>query len=389
MNRMTRGPDFDLSLDRLREIGSLKWTQHPDALGAFVAEMDFGTAPVVSDAMHRAIDDGLLGYLPGHLETAMAESFTDFAADRYGWRVDPAGVRPLADVAAGLVAAVEELSEPGRPVIVPTPAYMPFLFLPQTLGREVIEVPMAVDGGRYVYDLEALDAAYEAGGHLLVVVNPHNPIGRVLEEGELRAVSEVVERHGGRVFADEIHAPLVYDGHRHVPYASVSDAAARHSVTAVSASKAWNIPGTKCAQLVLTNDADAARWAEVGLRSEHGASTLGVVANIAAYRDGGPWLEEVLAHLDANRRVLAELLAEHLPEVGYTPPEGTYLAWLDCRRLGLEAPGEFFREKAGVAMTEGRLCGRAGAGFVRHNVATPRPLLEQSVVAMARALGRG
>jgi cystathionine beta-lyase len=181
----------------------------------------------------------------------------------------------------------------------------------------------------------------------------------------------------------------VYNGHRHVPYASVSEVAARHSITAVSASKAWNIPGTKCAQLVLTNEADAGLWAEVGLRSEHGASTLGVVANIAAYRDGGPWLDEVLGYLDANRRALAGFLAEHLPDVGYTPPEGTYLAWLDCRELGLEAPGEFFLEKAGVAMTDGLLCGRAGAGFVRHNVATPRRVLEQSVVAMADALGRG
>jgi cysteine-S-conjugate beta-lyase len=158
-------------------------------------------------------------------------------------------------------------------------------------------------------------------------------------------------------------------------------------VTAVSASKAWNLPGTKCAQLVLTSDEDAQTWEEVGRRYEHGASNLGVVASIAAYEEGGPWLGEVLAHLDGSRRLLGDLLAEWLPEVGYRQPEGTYLAWLDCRRLGLgDHPGDFFREQAGVAMIDGPACGESGAGFVRYNFATPRPIIEQAVQQMARAL---
>jgi cystathionine beta-lyase len=378
---------FDVSIERLREVGSVKWSQHPEAIGAFVAEMDFGTAPPVADAMHGAIDAGLLGYLPAALDRRLSEAWCAWAADRYGWVVASERVRPLADVMAGMVAALEHFSTPGSPVILPTPAYMPFLFVPGLLGREVIEVPMATDGGRAVYDLDALQAAYDAGGNLLVLCNPHNPVGRVLEPDELAAVAGVVERNGGRVFSDEIHAPLVYGGKRHVPYATVSDAAAGHSVTAVSASKAWNLPGTKCAQLVLTNDADAAVWAEVGHLAEHGASTLGVIANIAAYEEGGPWLDDVLEHLDGNRRLLGDLLAEHLPAVGYTPPEGTYLAWLDCRALDLgDHPAEFFREQAGVALTDGPLCGQAGAGFARLNFATPRPILEQMVVRMAEAL---
>ena len=378
---------FDVSIERLREVGSVKWSQHPEAIGAFVAEMDFGTAPPVADAMHRAIDAGLLGYLPAALDRRLSEAWCGWAADRYGWAVAPERVRPLADVMAGMVAALEHFSAPGSPVILPTPAYMPFLFVPGFLGREVIEVPMATDGARAVYDLDALQAAYDAGGNLLVLCNPHNPVGRVLEPDELAAVAGVVERNGGRVFSDEIHAPLVYGGKRHVPYATVSDATARHSVTAVSASKAWNLPGTKCAQLVLTNDDDAAVWAEVGHLPEHGASTLGVVANIAAYEEGGPWLDDVLEHLDGSRRLLADLLAEHLPDVGYTPPEGTYLAWLDCRALDLgDHPADFVREQAGVALTDGPLCGLAGAGFARLNFATPRPILEQMVVRMAKAL---
>jgi cysteine-S-conjugate beta-lyase len=272
-------------------------------------------------------------------------------------------------------------------VILPTPAYMPFLVVPPTLGRGVIEVPMRLESGRQVYDLDALQAAYDAGGSLLVLCNPHNPIGRVLESAEMEAVAEVVERNGGRVFSDEIHAPLVYDGHQHVPYASLSPVTAAHTVTAVSASKAWNLPGTKCAQLVLSNEADAVTWERVGQRFEHGASNLGVAANIAAYEEGGPWLREVLSYLDGTRRLLGELLAEQLPQIGYLAPEGTYLAWLDCRELHLgDHPADFFLERAGVALTDGPLCGAAGAGFARYTFATPRPVMEETVSRMASAL---
>jgi cystathionine beta-lyase len=379
----------DLTVAELRRRGGLKWSLYPGAIGSFVAETDFGTAPAVTEALHAAVDAAAFGYLPPPLLQAMSEAYTAWSADRYGWAVPPERVRPVADVLAALAAAIEHFSRPGSPVVLPTPAYMPFLTLPPALGREVIEVPMARDGDRYVYDLDALDAAFRTGGHLLVLCNPHNPIGRVLEPAEMTAVAEVVERHGGRVFSDEIHAPLVYPGHRHVPYASLGEVPAGHAVTATSASKAWNLPGLKCAQLVLSNDADAETWARVGLHAEHGASTLGVVANTAAYTGGAGWLDDVLTYLDGNRRLLADLVAEHLPGVRCTPPEGTYLAWLDCRELDLPEPGAFFLERAGVALTDGVLCGVAGTGFVRLNVATPRPVLVQTVEQMGAALAAG
>lgn len=387
---MSQLSSFDaVSIEHLRAVGGLKWSRYPTAIGAFVAEMDFGTAPPIVDAVHQAVDAGLFGYLPESLETRMAAAWCRWARDRYAWDVPVERVRPLADVLAGLQAAVELLSAPDAPVIVPTPAYMPFLTAPLALGRQVIQVPMATEGGRHVYDLDALDAAFDSGGNLLVLCNPHNPIGRVLEPGEMHAVAEVVERHGGRVFSDEIHAPLVYDGHRHVPYASLSATAAAHTVTAVSASKAWNLPGMKCAQLVLSNDRDAQIWAEAGLRFEHGAANLGVVANIAAYTDGGPWLAEVLDYLDGNRRLLGKLLADRIPEIGYLPPEGTYLAWLDCRALDLGShPAAFFLDRAHVALTDGPECGDVGAGFARYNFATPRHVLERTVDLMAEALAR-
>ena len=204
------------------------------------------------------------------------------------------------------------------------------------------------------------------------------------------AVAEVVEANGGRVFADEIHAPLIYPGQEHIPYASVSPAAAAHAVTGVAASKGWNLPGLKCAQLLLSNDADAAVWAERGFTFEHGASTPGAWATIAAYRDGRPWLDDVVRYLDRNRALLAALLAEHLPQVGFLPPEGTYLAWLDCRALDAgtqPSPADFFLAQAGVMLTDGAACGEGGGGHVRLNFATPRPVLTEIVRRMAAAAG--
>jgi len=377
----------EIGIDTLRDLGSVKWSLFPDAIGAFIAEMDFGVAPPITRALHAAVDEGNFGYLPRALAQRMAEAYVEWSRTRYGWEVPAENVRPLADVLAALAVTIEHFSTPGSPVIIPTPAYMPFLTLPLTLGREIIQVPMTPVDGRLGYDLEALDAAFRAGGNLLVLCNPHNPIGRVLTREELVAVSEVVARHGGRVFADEIHAPLVYPGHRHIPYASISPVTAAHTVTAASASKAWNLPGMKCAQLILSSEADLAKWTQVGVLAEHGAANLGVVAATAAYTAGGQWLEEVLAYLDGNRHLLADLLAQHLPQVRYTPPEGTYLAWLDCRGLDLgDHPAEFFVENAGVAMTDGALCGDAGKGFVRFNFATPRPIIREAVERMARAV---
>jgi cystathionine beta-lyase len=386
---MAQRPGFDdVRIEDLRAAGSLKWSGFPGAIGAWVAEMDFGTAPPITRALQDAVGLGAFGYLPEAVGRRMSEAYAHWSSTEYGWDVDPADVRPLADVIAGLQAAIEFFSAPGSPVIVPTPAYMPFLVVPPALGREVIEVPMATRDGRYGYDLDALDAAFRAGGDLLVLCNPHNPIGRVLERAEMVAVAEVVERNGGRVFSDEIHAPLVFPGHRHVPYASVSAVTAGHTVTAASASKAWDLPGMKCAQLVLSNDADRAVWSEVGTLAEHGAATLGVIANTAAFTAGRPWLDEVLGYLDGNRRLLTELVAEHLPGVRLTPPEGTYLAWLDCRALDLAAPGEFFLAEAGVALVDGSRCGVAGQGFVRLNTATPRPVLVRLVEQLGAALAR-
>jgi cystathionine beta-lyase len=376
----------DISRHALRARASRKWDlPGRDLIAAGVAETDLGTAPAVVAALREAVEAMDFGHMPPRLATALGEACAAWHEQRYGWAVPPEDIHPLPDVLRGLELAIEHFTAPGSAVIVPTPAFPAFITVPPTLGRRVLEVPLVPDGqggSGAMYDLDALEAAHRAGGRLLVLCNPHNPTGRVHGVDELRAITAVVDRHGGRVLADEVHAPLTYPGHPHVPYAASSPEAAAHAITVTSASKGWNIAGLKCAQLMLTNPADRATWRRIVGHEPLRASNLGLVANTAAYTHGGPWLDGLLVYLDGNRQRLATLVADLLPEVEHQPPEGTYLAWLDFRGTGLAHPGLLFALRAGIMLLDGRNCGAAGAGWVRLNFATPRPVLVEMVERM-------
>ena len=375
----------------LRARGSFKWTAPgPDGFGAAVAEMDFGAAPPIIDAVGRLTADAAFGYLPPYLADELGAACAEFEQRRYGWELDPASIHPVPDVIKALEIAITHFSRPGSPVILPTPAYMPFLIVPGLLGREIIQVQMCDDAGFFTMDLDAIDDAFRAGGHLLIFCSPYNPLGRVFAADEMAQLTDIVDRHGGRVFADEVHAPLVYPGQRHIPYASTSDTAASHTMTATSASKAWNLPGLKCAEVILTSEPDRQKWEEMGPFASHGASNPGVIANIAAFRHGEPWLAEVLAYLDSSRSLLAELLGRHLPQVRYRPPDGTYLAWLDCTAMGLTgSPGTLVTDRARVTVVDGPAFGAGGEGSFRFNFATPQPVLTEMIERIAAVLNAG
>lgn len=399
MPEPTSSPALTLDDDRdaLRARGSLKWTGLGGEIGAWVAESDLGTAPAVTAALHDAVDRGLTGYLPPAVRSAALRACADLQRRRFGWDVGVERVRLVSDVIAALKVSVDALTPPGSAIVLPTPAYMPFVDLPRRWGRELVQVPLlAGDGGRPALDLEAIDAALAVGAGLVVLVNPHNPTGTVHTRDELVALAAVVEARGAQVFADEIHAPLTLGGRTHVPYASVSEAAARHAVTATAASKGWNVPGLKCAQVVLA-ERHVATWDALP-DPANGVSTLGAVAAAAAYDEGEEWLDEFVAYVDGNARTLAGLLAELAPAVGHRAPEGTYLAWLDLRaalppdaaHLAVDgAPGElaaWLAAASGVVTTDGALCGGVGRGFVRLNLAMPRSLVAEAARRIAAAL---
>ena len=239
--------------------------------------------------------------------------------------------------------------------------------------------------GRAALDLDAIDRALGAGADAVLLCSPHNPTGRVFTAEELGALAAVVERRGARVIADEVHAPLVYPGSRHIPYATVSDAAAAHTITVTSASKAFNLAGLKCAQVVATNHADAQRWRGLGVFAVAGPTPLGIAASTAAYRDGADWLRDLVAYLDGNRHRLRELLAAEVPAITCREPEATFLAWLDCSALGHADPARFFLDHARVALSDGPPFGSGCDQHVRLNFATSWALLEQIVRAMGAA----
>jgi len=386
---MTTSRFDEITRDELSRASSRKWSLHPGTIGAWVAEMDFGTAPAVTAALHEAVATGNLGYLSPTTTQKMADATADWLRRDTGWIVPAENIHPVSDVMSAFEVTVRRYSPADSGVIIPTPSYMPFLSFTPTLGREVFEVPGQTVDGRWQHDLAGIDAAFHAGARTLVLCNPHNPTGTALTRGELEAIAAVVERHNGRVFADEIHSPLRYNRVPHIPYASISAETARHTITATSASKAWNLPGLKTAQFITTNPADEEIYQVFGFAVVYGASTPGVLAATAAYAEGGDWLAEVIEYLDDNRTALRDLLAEHLPQVRYTMPDATYIAWLDCSELGIEGSiADFFRVEAGVTLTDGSLCGRGYADHARLIFAMPRPILEQAVRQMAAAVHR-
>ena len=378
-----------LTPEQLRHISGRKWSDYPDCIGAWVAEMDFGTSPEVKQALGDMVDAGFFGYTPQADIDRLKTSVADWYADTTGWEIPVDRIRPLPDVIQGLVGTLRHFTPEGSHAIVPVPAYMPFLSVPQLCDRELVTVEMHIQNGRWELDLDAIDSTFAKApkGSALILCNPCNPLGRVYERQELEDLAVVVEKHGGRVFSDEIHAPIVYAGGQHIPYASVSDIAANHTTTTVSGSKAWNLPGLKCAEMIFSNDADLEHWKKVGMLDEHGASSIGIVANAVAFSESRGWLNEVLTYLDGSRKLLGELLAEHLPEAGYIEPEGTYLTWIDLTAYDLpDDLGVFFRDEAKVAVTNGTACGESGKGSIRFNMAMSHDLLRQTIGQMATAV---
>jgi cystathionine beta-lyase len=378
----------DVAVERLRRRRTVKWTLYgPDVLAAWVAEMDFDVAPAVRSAIVEAVDREDFGYVEADLG-ALTTACAAFLASQYGWVVPPARIFPVADVLSGISTALDVFVEPGRGVVVPSPAYPPLFEVVELTGRPVVAPPMLRGPDRDALDLDAIDAALASGARAVLLCNPHNPTGRVFTTDEPCALASIVERHGARVVADEVHAPLVYRPNCHVPYASVSDAAAAHAITVTSASKAFNLAGVKCAQVIASNHADAARWRELRVFEVAGPTPIGIAASVAAYRDAGAWLRDLVDHLDGNRRLLGDRLAAELPGVTFRPPDATFLSWLDCSALGLEDPARFFLDQAHVAVSDGPPFGEGCAQFVRLNFATSRVLLELIIGAMGAAVAR-
>lgn len=401
MAEATPNPLAQLSLDELRSRTSMKWRTHPaGVLPLWVAEMDVPLAAPVQRAVERALERGDTGYATG---AGYAAALREFAAERWSWTdLEPSHTAIVPDVMLGIVEALRLLTRPGFPVIVTPPVYAPFYAFIEHDHRVILEAPLSHEGRIDPTTLEAAfaEAARRAPSPVFLLCNPHNPTGTVHTRTELATVATLARRHGVRVIADEIHAPLVLEGAHFVPYLSVPGSENAFSLT--SASKAWNLAGLKAALLIAGHEsvADLARLPE---EVSHGVSHLAVIGHTAAFREGGAWLDGLLAGLDENRALLEQLVDRHLPQARLRRPEGTYLAWLDCTELGLglggktptaeraivtdlDGPAQFFLDRARVALSSGHIFGTGGHGHVRLNFATTPTVLGQAFQQMGDAI---
>lgn len=414
------------TLAELRRRGTKKWRGYPDdVIPMWVAESDFHTCPAVARAIQDCVDREYFGYSADDVE--LREALAAFYERRFGWSFSPDWVRSVPDVVTGVKIAVEELTPAGSAIVLPVPAYNPFFEIPDVTGRPAIEVPMTPEGG---FDLAALEEVFASGtattrgrvvgteeGHggnaeeshgtapagSLILCNPYNPLGRVFSKEELRDVVELAAKYNVRVISDEIHAPIVYPGHQHTPAASISEIAAENTITVTATSKGWNTAGLRCAQMILSSPRDREIMAGVHKLRTGEASTIGIAAATAAYRDESGWLEEQIDYLSGNLDLLERRLPEVLPGVKFHRPEGTYLLWVDVRDVpGLDAttgadsetstdpagptdPAEQILQRAKVAFNTGAIYGAGGAGHLRINFATSREILTQALDRIAAA----
>lgn len=381
--------DIDaISLASLRLRTSAKWrTYEPDVIPAWVAEMDFPLAEPITAALHEAIDRSDAGYRwIGELPNSLAS----FARATWGWDLNPDHVVVLPDVLTGVAQTILALTGLGEGVVVNTPVYPPFFTTVRDIcGRELVDVPLLRDTvGHYELDLEGLAAAFvrpEVTAYLLC--SPHNPTGLTPSADTLAAIAELALTHGVAVIADEIHGPLAHPGTVHTPFLSVSSSDLT-AVSLISASKAWNIAGAKCAQVVAGSTRVMDIMSErVPLEVTYATGHFGVIASIAAYRDGGPWLEQVRAQIATNAHAVHEHVAASLPSIQYVPPTSSYLGWMDFSASGIAGdPSEFILERARVAVSAGPTFGAGGEGFIRLNFGTTPSILTEILARLTRSL---
>ncbi|RPE74317.1 cystathionine beta-lyase [Frondihabitans sp. PhB161] len=364
---------------------SIKWTRYaPDVLPLFVAEMDHGIAPEIEEALVARVRSSDLGYLDG--PGPLAPAFAQFARDRWGWALDPGRVHIATDVSVGIVETIRvALPDAGRVAICP-PVYPPFFELVEEARCQVAEVPLLEKWGVWSLDLEGLERTFADGVGVFLLCNPHNPVGLVHSRETLEALADLAAKYDVLVISDEIHGPLTHPGVVFEPFAPIAESRGARSVVVTSASKGWNLAGVKCSVVVAGDDRTAALLDtftdEVACRT----SILGLHANIAAFTLATGWLDDAIAKIVANDRLLAQLIADQLPGVVYHRPKAGYLAWLDFRGLGLgEDPAVPLREHAYVALNSGLGFGAEGRGFARLNLACSPDTLREAVARIAAA----
>jgi cystathionine beta-lyase len=377
--------NFDQIINR-KNTHSYKWDQNeklfgsPDILPLWVADMDFESPPAVKQALLQRAQHGVYGYTIKDSQTN--QSMIDWFARRQQWRIDSSWISDSPSIVTSLSIAVELYSLPGDSVIIQSPVYYPFYDVIRMNDREVATNPLLLHNGRYDMDFAHLESLMKQGAKLMLLCSPHNPGGRVWTREELTQLGELAIRYDVTMISDEIHSDLLFPGHTHTPFASISEAFAEQSITLLAPTKTFNLPGLSGSFAIIRNNAMKRKFDyRIKTLSLHMTSFFHNEFVTAAYRDSEQWLDELLDYLECNMIFALRFFAEQLPAVIPMKPEATYLLWVDCRQLGLEANEmkELMFKRAKVAFSEGSVFGLEGNGYLRINLACPRAILQEAL----------
>lgn len=374
--------DFDSVVDR-RDTDSLKWSRYKgtDVIPMWVADMDFRAPEPILEALHRRVEHGIFGYArpPEELTHVVIERMTQ----KYQWRVKPSWIVWLPGLVPALHAACRAFAEDGDEVVTFTPIYPPFLSAPLLSRKRLRTIPLRREQNLYTFDAERLESEISSRSRVLLLCNPHNPVGRHYERDELRRVAETCVAHDMVLCSDEIHCDLILDSGPHVPTATLSEEIAARTITLMAPSKTFNIPGLNCAFAIIQNEGLRRRFKRVREGIVPGVNALGFAAALAAYRDCEPWRLALIEYLRGNKDIVYRFINEQVPRLSMDDVQATYLAWIDATGLGLSNPREFF-EAAGVSLYGGAHFG--AEGYVRLNFACPRAILTEALDRLKHAV---
>ena len=383
--------DFDKVVDRKGsccvKFDALKSVYgREDLIPLWVADMDFETPDFIMEALRERLEHSVLGYASEHPD--YWPSVVDWQKKRNGWEIDPSHLAFIPGIVKGIGMAVNVFTEPGDKIIIQPPVYHPFRIVPQKNGREIVWNPLRLTENGYEMDLEHLESVIE-GCKLLILSNPHNPAGIAWPVDTLKRLAEICQQHGVVVISDEIHSDMYLFGKKHVPFATVSEAARSISITFAAPSKTFNIAGVISSYCVVPDDGLRERFFSWLHASEMDAKGIfPPVATSAAYRKGEAWLEQMLKYVEANILYVEDYCREYIPGIKPMRPDASFLVWLDCRGLGLDhdALNSLFLDKAGLALNDGAMFGPGGEGFMRLNIGTQRAVLEKAMKRLADAV---
>jgi len=392
--------NFDLKCDR-SNTNCVKWDAVKDMFGSedvipmWVADMDFPAAKPIVAALKKRAAHEFYGYTkPG---PELIEAIVNRMQRKFDWQIRPEWIVFTPGVIPALSAAVRAVSHPGDEIILQEPVYFPFFSVVTQNGCKIVNNALKFDGKRYSMDFKDLESKFRpaAGSHMthsrvkaIIYCNPQNPIGRLWTKAETARMGEIVIRNGGVVISDEIHYEILYKGYRHTPFAAISDEFAQNSVVCMAPSKTFNLAGLHASCIIIPNQKLRDSFSDAMAAIVPGPNVFGLVAMEAAFRDGDDWLAQMLDYLNGNLKITMEFFANRIPKIKVIKPQGTYLLWLDCRRLGLDnqALSRFMREQARVGFDDGFMFGESGSGFERMNIACPRVILLEALARIEKAV---